>query len=52
MTIEELRRELRKIVKGARDPELQHYEADELLIKFIDDTRVTNLYNKLTRWYA
>ncbi len=37
---------------GVVDPEVQHSEADDLLLAFIDDEEVTAAYEKIPKWYA
>jgi hypothetical protein len=34
------------------DPEFSHCEADDLLLKFIDDDKVTKAFNAIEKWYA
>lgn len=34
------------------DPEIGHGDADDLLIKYINDQRVTEAFERLPRWYA
>jgi len=34
------------------DPETDHYRADTLLLDFIRDKEVTELYDKIKKWYA
>lgn len=49
------RDELLKILRdneNTQDPEAGHSEADEALIKYINDSEITEAYNKLIKWYA
>lgn len=41
-----------RALKGYVDKEAAHSEADELLLKFIDDAEVTKAFKELTVWYA
>lgn len=43
--------ELRKLQEQP-DIELAHLRADRLLIRYIDDDKVTEMFNKVKRWYA
>ena len=53
MSKEELIKELRKCGRN-RDPEGAHIEADELLLKYINDQQITSVWNKISKffWYA
>ena len=48
--------ELNKIVErqesGDEDYESHHAEADELLLDYINDEKVTEAFNKIKKWYA
>jgi hypothetical protein len=37
---------------SSKDTEGAHIEADELLLKYINDQEITNAYNTLHKWYA
>lgn len=37
---------------GRRDFEDDHYSADQLLLRFIDDPEVADAFEKVGRWYA
>ena len=53
MTIEELVEQLRQIAqRGSVDPEGDHCDADDLLLKFIHDPRVDQAFNDIKKWYA
>lgn len=52
MTIEELKAALARIAKEGEDTERDHYEADQLLLAFINDKEVTDLFESIERWYA
>jgi nicotinate-nucleotide pyrophosphorylase len=34
------------------DKEVCHAEADQLLLDFIDDKRISNAFNVIEKWYA
>ena len=51
ITLEKLITQLTELQKHS-DPEVAHNEADDLLLEFINDKRVTQAYNRITRWYA
>lgn len=34
------------------DPESAHYEAEQLLLAFIDDEEVTKAFGAVPKWYA
>lgn len=53
MSIEELIAALLNIVSsGDFDTEEGHDEADGLLLKYINDQRVTDAYDDIPKWYA
>lgn len=53
MTKEELLKELVTVYERNRhDPEADHGEADELLLAFIDDEKITAAFSKIHKWYA
>ncbi len=55
MKKEELLKELAKeetYNDGTMDIEKTHIKADELLLKFINDPEVTEVFNKICKWYA
>jgi hypothetical protein len=51
MTREELIKELTKLTSGD-DPYEDHENADNLLLTFINDPKVTTLFNTIEKWYA
>lgn len=51
LTKEELLTKLREL-QASDDPEIAHHEADDALLKFIDDAEVTEAFVKIKRWYA
>lgn len=51
MTRDELLAKLRALA-GARDAEIAHSDADDLLLEFIDDAEVTAAYVAIPKWYA
>jgi hypothetical protein len=55
MTKEELIAELNKIYDGQdsnTDVEVDHMNADELLLKYINDDEVSDAFNAIYKWYA
>ena len=51
--MDELLNRLKELVaESQRNPETAHPKADELLVAFINDTRVTELFNAIEKWYA
>jgi len=53
MTKEELIEELKKIAsRGSYDIEVNHAEADDLLLEYINDEEVTKAYSSIEKWYA
>ena len=47
----ELIKELEKL-HGDTDIEIAHSRADDLLIDFINDEKITKAYNLIEKWYA
>ena len=48
-----LLRRLEDLANDPRDdPEVQHSEADELLLQYIGDAEITAAFLKLKRWYS
>lgn len=48
-----LLRKLRIILKRENsDTELNHIEADDLLLEFINDKSITKLFKKINKWYS
>lgn len=53
MTKEELIEKLKELKqRNEREAEGTHIEADELLLKFINDPDVSKAFEDLERWYA
>ena len=53
MNKEELIKELKKLTKyGDGDYEGGHGDADDLLVKYIDDAEITKAYDNVGKWYA
>lgn len=53
MTIEELRESLEELAEDEDyEPENTHVEADRLLLEYIGDRRVTELFDALDKFYA
>ena len=42
----------RKTEFGSLDKEANHSDADDLLIEYINDPKITEAYNKIEKWYA
>lgn len=51
MTKEELISSLKKLAE-LDDTERAHSDADELLLKYINDADIENAYNNIEKWYA
>lgn len=51
MTIEELLRKLKKL-RELSDPEKAHFEADHLLLVYIADQDINDVYSDIEKWYA
>lgn len=53
MTKDELIKELKKLSRDKNgDFESTHYRADRLLIKYINDKEIEDVYNDVGKWYA
>lgn len=52
MTLFELIAALKELESRHLDPERSHIEADALLLRYINDGRVTVLHEKLALWFA
>lgn len=62
MKIEELIKELKRILKNQQlriekeemcgDLHDDHIEADQLLLKYIDNAEVTQIFDSIEKWYA
>lgn len=53
MTVPDLVAKLEAIAEDyTGDQESDHLRADKLLLKFIDDPRVTLAFNAIDKWYA
>ena len=50
MTIEELKEKLRDCINGG--PEEGHIIADHLLLEYIDDDEVREIFTNLPKWYS
>ena len=42
----------RQLDRNVRAPETDHGAADRLLLDFIEDQRVTEVYDSITKWYS
>lgn len=53
MNIQELKEKLEVIkARGGRDKEADHGDADNLLLEFVGDEKITKIYNDIEKWYA
>lgn len=55
MEIEQLIKELNDLNKQSMkggDTEIIHIEADELLLKYINDKEVSKAFERINKWYA
>lgn len=45
--------ELKEIAEGnSGDPEIDHRDADKLLLALIDDEEVTRIFDAIRKWYS
>lgn len=51
MKLDELLEELKKL-ENSGDPEEAHARADDLLLVYIDNKKVTEAFENVPRWYA
>lgn len=51
MTKTKLLEELKKLITSD-DIELAHMKADDLLLQYIDDVEIAEVYDKILKWYA
>ena len=47
-----LLKELRKLKKDESDPEVNHTRADEMLLEYVNNDKITKAFNDLCIWYA
>ena len=52
MSVEELVESLRDITYEKYDQETGHRRADELLLQYIGDDRVTDAFDAVGKWYS
>lgn len=53
MTVDELVERLRAIAdRPLHDEEREHAEADDLLLEFVGDDRVSEAFEAIGKWYA
>jgi hypothetical protein len=53
MTRDDLIQKLAEILdRHGSDPKADHIEADDALLSYINDKRVTELYIAIKKWYA
>jgi len=52
MDKKEVIEELKKIVKNGGDTELDHSDADALLLEYINDKEIEKAYDEIDKWYA
>lgn len=38
--------------ESMHDPEVGHYQADMLLLEYINDPKVSEVWEKVCKWYA
>lgn len=51
--MDELLKSLQELVEDpSGDTENDHMKADNLLLKFIDDAKITELFKAIKKWYA
>lgn len=50
MTKEELIEKLSEL--NGEDPELDHIQADNLLLEYINDVEISKAFTKIDKWYA
>ena len=51
MTKDELIKQLKDLLAN-KDQEMAHVEADDLLLKFINDKEISEAYESIEKWYA
>lgn len=51
MTRDELIQKLETLI-GASDVEQAHYDADALLLKYINDADIAEAFSNIPKWYA
>jgi len=53
MELRELRKKLAEVnIEYKGDPEVIHSKMDELLLEYIGDKRVTDLFHQEVKWYS
>ena len=52
MTKYDLIKKLEALERDNYDPEKNHLEADNLLLEYIADKKITSAFKKITKWYA
>ncbi len=52
MTKQELINILSELADSRQDAEAAHIEADEALLKYINDTKITLSFEKINKWYS
>jgi hypothetical protein len=52
MTKAELINKLNELAKLNEDPEAAHCDADDELLKYINDPEITKAFNAVPKWYA
>lgn len=52
LTLDELIQRLQKLAEPPSDPEEAHVQADEALLEYINDPRVTEAFEAIEKWYA
>lgn len=51
MLLKELKQKMLQI-KKIDDEEIRHKELDKLLLKYINDEKITTIFNSIKKWYA
>jgi hypothetical protein len=52
ITKKELIEKLQEILTSGGDQEIDHATADELLLQYIGDKKVSQIFNDIDKWYA
>ncbi|KKM97958.1 hypothetical protein LCGC14_1162880 [marine sediment metagenome] len=52
MTRDELIEKLQAIKDDGPEPEINHFNADELLLEYINDQEIEDLFNSIQKWYS
>jgi len=52
MTKEQLIQRLKDLAYDQLDEEMEHIDADNALLEFINDPEITKAYEAINKWYA